>query len=162
MVGSADEEDLMPNHVRQKLTIAGAPSAIEAFVVTARGAPPATGDHHRGGMEIKPLCFHMIAPLPDAFSRKPYGHDGHVGYGLEVRCWSVKWGPYDIAGEAAIFAGGTRATYEFTCAYWPPVRALRRASLRYPDVRMYLSWGGQGPCRGRHIFCAGRVKITPE
>jgi hypothetical protein len=37
--------------------------------------------------------------------------------------------------------------------------ALRRASFRYPTLRFFLSWGGEGPCRGRHAFHRGEVSL---
>lgn len=155
----------MPNHVRQRLTVVGAANDVAAFVVTARGARPATGDapgslNGNGELHVSPLCFHMIAPLPDSFSAEEYGSGKSVGYELEVKGWGVKWGPYQIADDApAMSDAGTAATYDFTCAWGPPVVALRRASLRYPTLRFLLSWGGEGPCRGRHAFWRGDVLL---
>jgi hypothetical protein len=106
----------MPNHVRQRLTVTGASGDVAAFVATARGASPATGDgagswNERKELVLEPLCFHMIAPLPDTFSANEYGRNGSVGYELEKTGWGVKWGPYDVAKDApALAADGSRAS----------------------------------------------------
>jgi hypothetical protein len=154
----------MPNHVKQRLTVTGTPEDVEAFMVTARGARPDTGDRPKSKHEspyrlrVEPLCFHLIAPIPDEFCEKPYGHSGSVGYELEVKFWGTKWGAYG-AKEPVRSEDGTRVAYDFTCAWGPPVEGLRRASLRYPTLRFYLSWGGEGPCRGRHAFGRGLVTL---
>ncbi|MGN6107777.1 MAG: hypothetical protein ACTHU0_21905 [Kofleriaceae bacterium] len=144
--------------MKQKLTVCGSKNDIEAFVATARGAAPATGDkhgtlNHREKLIVEPLCFHLIAPLSDAYARGSYSD---VGYHMEADGWSVKWGAYDAA-EPVLSTNGTRVTYIFTCAWGPPVKALQRASMRYPSLWFYLSWGGEGPCRGRHTFRAGEI-----
>lgn len=153
----------MPNHVRQRLTVVGSKDDVAAFVATARGARPTTGDKPDSPngtykMVLEPLCFHMFAPLPDEFSMHPYGDRRSIGYNLENDGWGVKWGAYNWEdGMPRISEDGTEATYEFTCAWGPPVKALTRASLRYPVLTFYLSWGGEGPCRGRHAFARGGV-----
>lgn len=158
----------MPNHVRQRLTVVGSKDDVDAFVVTARGARPTTGDdpdqfHGPYKMKVEPLCFHVIAPLPDTYSAHPYGDRESVGYNLESKGWGVKWGPYDVDKESPRMSDdGTRATYDFTCAWGPPVMALRRASFRYPTLRMFLSWGGEGPCRGRHALERGEICVEIE
>lgn len=167
----AEARSDVPNHVRQKLTVVGTKEDVEAFVVTARGARPMTGDravdanghencNYHPRLTIEPLCFHLIAPVKDRFSKYPYGSEGSIGYEAEVEAWGVKWGPYDVdPASPALTDDGTRVTYEFTCAWGPPVKALTRASLRYRSLRFYLSWGGEGPCRGRHAFEAGKTTI---
>lgn len=156
----------MPNHVQQRLTVAGTPGDIEAFVATARGAGPATGDGPDSCNKHESLClialsFHMIAPLPDEYSMHPYGDRGSVGIELERKLWGTKWGPYDISEDSPRIAEDkSTATYDFTCAWGPPVEALRRASLRYPTLRFFLSWGGEGPCRGRHMFDRGKTTFA--
>lgn len=152
----------MPNHVKQRLTVTGSANDVAAFVTTARGAPPLTGDREgfnaHKELRVEPLCFHMIAPLPDSYSEQGYSEHG---YNLEHRGWSVKWGPYESA-EPVVSPDGKAATYDFTCAWGPPVEALRRASARYRTLRFWLSWGGEGPCRGRHAFHDGKVTVAIE
>ncbi len=148
----------MPNNINQKLTIVGTKEDIEAFVITARGAAPFTGDKPGSANEHKrlrviSLSFHAIAPLPDSYSEREYSDHG---YHLEANAWSVKWGPYECR-DAVISEDGASATYEFQCAWGPPLEAMRRASMRYRCLRFFLSWGGEGPCRGRHSFNAGKT-----
>lgn len=155
----------MPNHVKQVLTVVGPQNDVEAFVVTARGASPFTGDRYdenkpwsaRKELDISPLCFDLVAPLPDEYCRVPYGTaDKPSGYDMEINKWGVKWGPYDwddeLKPQPVMSSDGTQATYRFTCAWGPPVKALTRMSLRYRTLLFVLSWGGEGPCRGRHVF----------
>lgn len=150
----------MPNNVDQRLTIIGTKGDVEAFVVTARGAAPMSGDsdgcNARKKLSINPLCFHMFAPLDDDFSRKPYGDGDSYGRNAQADNWSVKWGAYDIE-EAEISDDGTQATYAFQCSWSPPEKALQRASLRYRTLIFVLSYGGEGPCRGRRVFKGGEV-----
>lgn len=150
----------MPNWVDQKLTIVGTKVDVEAFVVTARGASPVTGDeegcNNISKLSLNELSFHLIAPLTDDFSRRPYGDRDSYGINAQRDGWSVKWGACECS-EAEITHDGLRATYSFQCAWSPPVKALQRASLRYRSLLLILSWGGEGPCRGRHCFKAGKV-----
>lgn len=160
----------MPNHVRQKLTVAGTANDVAAFIATARGASPVTGDEgplfvdgspaRERRLRIEPLNFHLIAPLSDDYSRLPYES---YGYKAEITGWGVEWGPYKIAADApSVSPDGSSATYEFTCAWGPPLKALVRASLRYPMLGFALSWGGEGPCRGRHLFRAGAMLAVAD
>ncbi len=157
----------MPNHVHQKLTVQGRPSDVLAFKLTARGAAPVTGDcpsswasgsHPRAEMPltVSDLCFHLIAPVDDVFSEGPYGDRASAGFHAERKAWGVKWGPYDEA-TPVYEEGGDRVIYEFTCAWSAPREAIRRASLRYPCLLFALSYGGEGPCRGRYAVRAGQV-----
>lgn len=160
----------MPNHVDHKLTVVGSAEDVAAFVATARGAAPCTGDVDTGGpftnatrrLRIEPLNFHLIAPLPDSFSERPYGNDGSHGYHLQRQYWGGKWGPYNDTKDATLSHDGTRATYEFRHAWGLPKEAFRRASLRYGLLRFYVSYGGEGPCRGRGRFVKGRADVVDD
>ena len=150
----------MPNHVDQKLTVTGSAEDVAAFIVTARAAAPFTGDRDgcnvKSKLRVEPLSFHAIAPLPDSYSEK--GYSDH-GYNLEHHGWSVKWGPYQC-GEGVVGRDGSSVTYQFQCAWGPPICALERASRRYRTLRFWLSWGGEGPCRGRHSFHDGASQVV--
>lgn len=158
----------MPNHVQQKLTIFGSKKDVEAFVVTARGAAPFTGDPivdgqtgERQELYIKPLCFHLIAPLDDRYSKETYGRGPSIGFAEERNKWGVKWGAYDCS-EPVISEDGTRATYSFTCAWSYPKLALERANQRYRSLQFFLSWGGEGPALGRLRVLHGRSMILHD
>lgn len=152
----------MPNHVDHKLTVTGSAEDVAAFIATARGAAPLTGDRDgfnaRGKLRVTPLSFHCIAPLPDSYSENPYSSHG---YDLEHAGWGVKWGPYETR-EPVVSPDGLSVTYEFQCAWGPPTVALERASRRYRTLRFWLSWGGEGPCRGRHAFVDGKTTVSLE
>jgi hypothetical protein len=148
----------MPNHVYQRLSVTGSPSDVVAFIATARAAAPNSGDapgspNYHPSLDVSPLEFHAIAPLPDSYSEQPYSDHG---YDLCREWWGTKWGAYDQA-EPQISPDGSVVRYDFTCAWAPPVRAIQRASLRFKSLRFWLSWGGEGPCRGRHTFVCGQV-----
>jgi hypothetical protein len=136
---------------------------VAAFVATARGAAPFTGDRpgdvNAGrSLVVRPLSFHAIAPLPDSYSEHPYSDHG---YDLECAHWGVKWGACNCA-EPVLVLDGRGVVYAFECAWGPPVKTLTRASKRYPTLRFWLSWGGEGPCRGRHTFSQGEVTSEIE
>jgi hypothetical protein len=152
----------MPNHVDQRLTVTGTPEDVAAFIITARGAAPLTGDRdgfnaHKS-LRVTPLSFHSIAPLDDSYSEHKYSDHG---CDLERRWWGVKWGPYEC-DDGVVGRDGASVTYAFQCAWGPPTKALERASRRYRTLRFWLSWGGEGPCRGRHAFVDGATVVSVD
>lgn len=169
----------------------GRPNDVRAFIITARGAAPVTGDRPHPDrpnehapnvtreLHVEPLCFDMIAPLPDDYSRNPYGHpDGSKKQGIDMQrdAWGVKWGPYKLDDDRedgdnrdvldripVVSDGGQVATYPFTCAWSAPIVAIERASVRYRMLSFFLSWGGEGPTRGRVMISDGATtEVIPE
>lgn len=150
----------MPNHIDNRLTIAGPPEDVSAFVAQARAATPAPGLSRnplaakveaaiRDERPVIPLSFHAIVPLPKAYETEPYDP---FGCAAERAAWGVKWGAYGIA-EPELSEG--RATYKFQTAWGPPGVWLARASEAWPTLDFLLSYGGEGPARGRIRFRGG-------
>ena len=150
----------MPNHVTNKLTVTGPAERVRAFVDAARGCHPPSGDEPDSPnypRELGPfpmwLSFDAIVPLPDEYSLVPYGIlRGRSGYDIEVETWGIKWGAYDQTPP--VLEDG-RATYRFQTAWSPPRVWLRKASEGWPELRFILSYGGEGPVRGRMVAAAG-------
>jgi hypothetical protein len=149
------------------MTVVGPDADVRAFVDKARAPHPLPGpdsNPHIAKMEeksrermrekVEPLCFHTLVPLPDDYTTRPYddGHGDDYGYRVEKAAWGVKWGAYEQK-EPVVEDG--RATYEFTCAWGVPDRFLVGASRLWPTLTFLVSWGGEGPTRGRLKAVAG-------
>lgn len=156
----------MANTIDNLLSVIGEPAAVAAFVLTARGRHPRNGDageptaSGQGRYASKPegpvnaFNFHTLVPLPADYSINPYG-DGseRSGFKLEVETWGIKWGSY-AHGEPVTDPGA--ATYSFQTAWDGPHEVfMPKVSLRFPDLLFLLSWGGEGPTRGRALFAGG-------
>lgn len=141
-------ECAMPNHVKHKMTIVGPETSVRAFVKQARAPRPMAGDETRQRPAI-PLSFHAIVPLPSSFHVEPYSPHG---YNLECKTWGTKWGAYQCEEPAE--ANG-RVTYSFTCAWCLPGKWLRQASINWPTLKFFVSYGGEGPCAGRVLYYVG-------
>ena len=153
----------MPNHVRQAMTVIGDPNQVLAFVEAARGKRPPTGDTEgfNKSDEDQPesaLEFHALVPLPDEYSKVPYStSDGSPnGYDMEHQTWGTKWGAYDL-DEFEHDPSSKIATYDFTCAWGPPVLFYEKISLRFPELVIVASYGGEGPCLGYMVFKNGNM-----
>jgi Ferredoxin-like domain in Api92-like protein len=157
----------MPNHVRNMLTIIGPARDVATFVLRSQTPTPRTGD--RPGScnydepedhpQSVPFDFHGVVPLPARYSAVPYSP---TGYEMQVRTWSVKWGPYHVNPATDIHIGEHRATYTFTTAWCPPGRYYLAASAQFPQCTFYVSWGGEGPCVGRAIYRHGACVDADE
>lgn len=151
----------MPNHVKQRMTLVGPDDDIRAFVDLANAPAPKTGDepgsfNYSEVAHMLILSFHAIVPLPPEYHTTPYSTDGFSGggYGMERDTWGVKWGAYDA--QMPEFADG-RVTYNFTCAWGPPVRFYQKASKRFPNLHFFVAYGGEGPCAGRLYLKNGEI-----
>lgn len=121
---------------------------------------PATGDVEGGNSEIgqgkkrspESFCFHSLVPLPPQYSQRAYG-DGRPGNGFDLECetWGVKWGAYDQ--KKPVLENGL-ATYRFTTAWSAPTKFVGKVYPQWPALYFWLSWGGEGPTRGRATFGA--------
>ena len=142
----------MPNNVTNKLTVLMADPKY--FALRAKGRDPISGDRekHSGNtpIELKEdqhLSFHELVPLPGEFKIGPYGDmTGTTGYDMEIAAWGLKWGAY--SEKEPVFAKGS-VTYEFENAWSHPHVWLQKASKLFPDALFLLSYGGDGPTRGR-------------
>ena len=147
----------MPNNIDNIISVLGSPDDVSAFVATARGQHPKTGDAGRfaeednGVRPVKAFNFHSLVPLPPEYSTRPYG-DGSAGCGFDLECetWGVKWGSYTHK-EPDRDPG--LATYAFGTAWDAPYKVfLPKVAERFPALTFLLSWGGEGPTRGRMTF----------
>jgi hypothetical protein len=146
----------MPNHVKIKLTIKGPDEDVKRFVTQARGRPPATGDApghinaNRDDLPEMPLNFHSVVPLPAEYGKVPYSSLGKPnGCDMECETWGAKWGAYDQ--EEPVVEEGC-ASYSFTCAWGHPDKWLRKAAASWPALKFFMSYGGEGPTRGRFTY----------
>lgn len=155
----------MPNHVRNKVTVIGDPARVKEFVDLARGAAPRPGDregtvnYSSEEPKSEPFCFHKIIPLPKEYSQVPYSDQG---YNMERAAWGVKWGAYDYEEhddeeQPRMSRSGRCAAYGFTTAWSPPVQVIDAAASQFPDLKFLLSWGGEGPTRGRILWENGEA-----
>lgn len=150
----------MPNHIRNKLSVIGPAGLVEAFVATARARRPRPGDlpgsmnYDEQERKIEDFCFHALIPLPPEYSTTPYSRpEGQrCGYDMEVATWGVKWGAYE-QGPPVVTPG--RAVYSFTTAWRSPDQFFAKVSAKFPDLLVAVSYGGEGPTRGRYAYLAG-------
>lgn len=155
----------MPNNIKNTLTVYGPPADVTRFIAMARGTRPPTGDKAGVNSEIgnEPVIdfqFHKLVPLPPDYSTNPYG-DGspNSGYELEVKTWGVKWGAYSI--QSPVVDPGI-VTYRFETAWKGPTEFMAKAVIGWPTLDFFLSWGGEGPTRGRWFRLNGKVKDQSE
>ncbi len=94
--------------------------------------------------------FDRLIPLPESYSQFPYSSHG---YDLEAETWGIKWGAFNHAPPK--FEEGC-ATYWFRCAWEAPRFFLEKVSLFWPDLWFVVSYGGEGPVRGRFALHAGQ------
>lgn len=155
----------MPNHVEQVLSVFGPKEEVRRFVAAVRGKRPLTGDAPGSGnysekRHVEWFCFHALVPLPKRYSEVPYGDQTpRNGYDLEVETWGVKWGAYD---EHKPVVESRLATFKFTTAWDACHVLMSKAAPQWPKLRFYLSWGGEGPCRGRAFFQCTTLHIEKE
>lgn len=106
--------------------------------------------------------FAALVPLPPEYSQVPYGSQmpagQRSGYDMERDTWGVKWGAYDARPaevNETLPHGRSSITYDFNTAWSPPITFLEKVAQSWPLLRFYLSWGGEGPTRGRALFANG-------
>lgn len=154
----------MPNNIDNVMTILGPADDIAAFIQKARGRRPeplpteqelACHERNHPGVpypkfkEEVPLEFHCIVPLPEEYANRDY----HCfGYEAERAAWGVKWGAY---GQGPPVVEKDRATYTFTTAWDTPMVWVKKASIAFPGLVFAVSFGGEGPTRGRYMFYRG-------
>lgn len=159
----------MPNHCRNKLSVFGDKEQVEEFARLSKLPRPRTGDkadslnYQKEEPQPQLFGFHGVVPLPKEYSEVPYSGDfskgdplapRNDGYTMEADTWGVKWGPYNLKEENIVELDGFFGV-EFTTAWGPPTRYLAQAAERFPELKFFLSYGGEGPTRGYMQFEGG-------
>lgn len=150
----------MANNIENKLSVYGPPDAVSAFIAAARGRHPKTGDTEGPNARTEPrpeqhFSFHALAPLPEEYGRISYGDRGasgrqRTGWDIEVETWGIKWGAYE---HPAPECEPGLATYSFGTAWDGPHKVfMPKVARRFPALLFLLSFGGEGPTRGRALF----------
>lgn len=152
----------MPNHIDVNLSVMGKDQDLGAFTRQAKGKRKPTGDlptyptglkNYNYELATNPASsvfeFDRLIPLPESYSQFPYSKHG---YDLEVETWGIKWGAY--AHKPPRFKEGC-ATYWFRCAWEAPRVFLEKVSMRWPALWFVVSYGGEGPVRGRFALHKG-------
>jgi hypothetical protein len=78
---------------------------------------------------------------------------------MEKEAWGVKWGAYDQAEPVVV---EDRVDYRFTCAWSIPAAWLQTASAKWPKLLFLVSWGGEGPSRGRVLYANGARLVLAD
>lgn len=142
----------MPNHINNTLSVAGDPAEVARFMDAARGIPlePGPRNRFRAVGEVPPrempLDFGSLNPLPSESTERSYND---FGYEAEIAAWGVKWGAYDQ--QDPIVEGGI-ATYEYTTTWGIGYDFHSIVAENWPALTFLLSYGGEGPVRGRIAF----------
>lgn len=149
----------MPNHVDNTVTVLGTEEDVAEFIRCARGVHPPTGDKEEANSDVarpkQSFSFHALVPLPAEYSTVSYSpnyanRNGANGYDMEYQTWGIKWGAYDHR-EPTVDPGV--ATYRFQTAWSAPHAVfLPKVAQRFKRLTFLLSWGGEGPTRGRAVF----------
>lgn len=155
----------MPNYIDNLLTLIGPTDDVTAFIAAAHGRHPPSGDTKGVNTEIgkgegSPFNFHSLVPLPDEYSKVPYGTETRTanGYDMECATWGIKWGAFSANNQklAKPIRDPSAATYTFRTAWDGPHKVfMPKVSKRFPSLLFLLSWGGEGPTRGRAAFSTG-------
>lgn len=153
----------MPNHCTNLVTIVGAPAELERAVTLLRGRSPIytlSETERRILGESKeepetPFQFHKIIPVPDEVLKAGYDR---AGYNWQTDNWGTKWDAYDFDKDLLeCYEPGKsiRITYKFDTAWAPPIPILKALAKRFPELRIYHSYGEEYPTRGRSCFRDG-------
>ncbi len=159
----------MPNHCTNLLTLAGAPAEVARAVNLLRGTYPeyalsederriykAVGESTEKE-EASPICFHKIIPVPDEVLARGYSK---AGYNWQSDNWGTKWGAYDVDEDRlSDYEPGVTGyiTYKFDTAWAPPIPVFDELARRFPELRLYHSFGEEYPTRGCRRWVAGKV-----
>ena len=158
----------MPNHNYNKLTVIGLPHRVEQFRVEAQGQPAYYSDD-KVPLDPQALCYNALVPVPPdvlegGYNARPRGQANGVipGNRWQVKHWGAKW----EAGDVSLDLHTDRAlTYDWYSPWGPPFEFLEKAHAMFADLAFFLSWGGEGPTRGRNVRILGEVRsieLTPE
>src|SRR5260221_1897932 len=152
----------MPNHIDINLSVMGRDQQLGEFTRQAKGTRKPTGDlpEYPDGLKnynydcaTNPSSsvfeFDRLIPLPESYSQFPYASHG---YNLELKTWGIKWGAF--GHKPPKFVEGC-ATYWFRCAWEAPRIFLEQVSTKWPDLWFVVSYGGEGPVRGRFALHKG-------
>ncbi len=156
----------MPNHCTNQITLVGEPALVASAVEFLRGRDP---DYVKTEKEklfyVKdpedekagPFCFHKVIHVPDEVIEAGFNM---AGYDWQCDKWGTKWGAYDFdydrLGEYE--PGKSRhIDYKFDTAWAPPIPVLNALAARFPELRIYFSYGEEFPTRGRGRWVAGKV-----
>lgn len=159
----------MPNHIDINLSIMGKDQWLGEFTRQAKGTRKPTGDlptYPNGSKNYNYDCgtnppssvfeFDRLIPLPESFSQFPYSSHG---YNLEIETWGIKWGAY--GHKPPRFEEGC-ATYWFRCAWKAPRTFLEKVSMNWSDLWFVVSYGGEGPVRGKFTLHKGEYLENVE
>ena len=137
----------MPNNCQNRLTIAGRPEDVDAFVKKVNGPC----QHYKGSPKAKEsvFSFHQIVPIPDEVMEGKYDPNG---YEAEHTLWGVKWGAYKEKLESH---EPGRVIYTFTTAWGVAMTFFWEASKLFPTLKFYISYSCEGPSRGRFTWESG-------
>lgn len=152
----------MPNYIDINLSVMGKDQRLGEFTKQAKGPRKPTGDlptHPNGTKNHNYDCaenppssvfeFDRLIPLPESYSQLSYSSHG---YHLEMQTWGIKWGAF--GHKQPRFEEGC-ATYWFRCAWEAPRVFLEKVSKQWPDLWFVVSYGGEGPVRGRFALHDG-------
>jgi hypothetical protein len=100
-------------------------------------------------------------PQPEVDLTKPISFDSDHWYDWNVRHWGTKW---DIAvqddekyPETTMEQGEGAVSYNFNTAWSPPIEAISRLSLQYPELVFTLSYEEETGWGGDCEFMAGKM-----
>ncbi|MDE2095660.1 MAG: hypothetical protein KGL39_00255 [Patescibacteria group bacterium] len=137
--------------IRNYLSVVGDVQEVERFQEAAWGRMPLNPSSIGLLPPEQSLCFHSLVPLPSEYSTVPY-KDGseNSGNNMEIKTWGVEWGALNL--DIPIRAFPNVLTYKFDTAWNPPIVFLNKAAQKWPKLRFFLSWGGEGPELERMLF----------
>lgn len=160
----------MPNHCTNLVTLVGAPAEVARAVELLRGIDPEYKPHEmdlrfrtdKKASEEYVFCFHKIIPVPASILAQTYDK---AGYDWQSDNWGTKWGAYSIDEDRADdFELGVseHITYQFDTAWAPPMPVLQALAARFPELRIYHTYGEEMPTRGRGYWVSGKRNIGEE
>jgi hypothetical protein len=153
----------MPNHCTNLVTLVGAPAEVARAAQLLRGVPPEYAPHpnplFKASDEDKkpvPFCFHNVIPVPPEVLAAGFDR---AGYDWQRDHWGTKWDAYSFDTDYEdVFKPGesTIITYKFDTAWAPPSPVLAALARRFPELRVYHSYGEEYPTRGRAVWADGK------
>lgn len=144
----------MPNVIENRCTVVGPAGSVQAFIADAEGPMP---QFPREPYEVPTppkdsvFSWHRLIPLPADVLLRRYGCDhGAAGNGhdWERALWGIKWG---AAQATRTIQSPGRVLYAYRTPWSPGDLFFRRVSILRPTLQFFVSWGGEGPARGRFV-----------
>jgi hypothetical protein len=137
----------MPNWCVNRIKVKGPKSALENFILRAKGEP-------NEREEPNDLDFQKFVPMPDALKDTKSPSNGPNWYNWRLKNWGVKW----PMGARVSSVSSKMVTYEGETPWVPPMNFLRTVSALCPTLTFSIEYWERGmEFQGKATFKNGEA-----